>query len=377
MKRLALVLLAACLAVPCSAATLLVSPSGTPYKLADALKAAVDGDVIDLMPGEYSGGPLIVPAIKLTIRGVGPRPVIRADGKPLLTLQGGSLTLENLELRGARANDVNGAAVRLVAGQLKVLRCSFLDNEAGIWTGNEEASRLEIEDSVFGDAPRIEGQVVHLLSVGRIGRLSITGSRFHNGYEGHLIKSSARETHISYSLLSDGPNGESSYEIDLPLGGTAWLIGNVIEQSEGSRHPVMVSFGAEGRQWPQNKLFMSHNTLINRKWLPAWFVRFFDDRLPPGAELHAVNNLTVGGGVFEWGAKGHFGGNASALTRMLAAPDTWGYELPTGSWLRGGGVNPHNFVGGQDLAPKAEFALPVGRRLLPEPGSWSPGAFQR
>lgn len=376
MKRLALVLLAACWSWSCGAATLLVGPAGVPYTLADALKAASDGDVIDVMPGDYRGEPMAVPAIRLTIRGVGPRPVIRADGKPLLTQDGGTLTLENLEFRGARANDTNGAAVRLVSGQLKVVRCSFLDNESGIWTGNDENSRLEIEDSVFGDTPRVEGQVYHLLAVGRIARVSITGSRFHNGYEGHLIKSSARETHISYSLLSDGPRGESSYEVELPLGGMTWLIGNVIEQSEGSRHPVVVSYGAEGRQWPQNKLFMSHNTLINRKWLPAWFVRFFDDRLPPGAELHAVNNLSVGIGIFEWGANGHFAGNATGLTRMLAAPDTWGYELPAGSSLRGTGVDPRNF-GGQDLAPKAEFMLPVGRRALPPPSSWSPGAFQR
>lgn len=376
MKRLALVLLAACWSWSCAAATLLVGPSGVPYKLADALKAASDGDTIDVMPGDYRGEPLTVPPIRLTIRGVGPRPVIRAEGKPLLTQNGGTLTLENLEFRGARASDTNGAAVRLVAGQLKVVRCSFVDNESGIWTGNDENSHLEIEDSVFGDTPRIEGQVYHLLSVGRIARVSVTGSRFHNGFEGHLIKSSARETHISYSLLSDGPTGESSYEVELPLGGMTWLIGNVIEQSEGSRHPVVVSYGAEGRQWPQNKLFMSHNTLINRKWLPAWFVRFFDDRLPPGAELHAVNNLSVGIGIFEWGAKGHFGGNATALRRMLAAPDTWGYELPVGSALRGTGVDPRNF-GGQDLSPKAEFMLPVGRQPLPPLTSWSPGAFQR
>ncbi|WP_425257625.1 hypothetical protein ACPOLB_19160 [Rubrivivax sp. RP6-9] len=360
---------------PARAITLLVGPEGVPYKFSDAVAAAKDGDVIDVLPGDYKGETVTLPPVKLTIRGVGQRPVFRAEGRPMLTLRGGALTVENIEFRGARANDASGAGIRLESGRLLVRRCAFFDNEHGIWTGNDEAAQLDIEDSVFGDAPRIEGQLPHLLLVGRIARLRITGSRFHNGYEAHLVKSSARENDIRYNLLADGPGGEASYEVELPLGGMAWLVGNVIEQADGSRHPVVVSYGAEGRHWPQNQLYLSHNTLVNRKWLPAWFVRVFHDRLPADTQLVAVNNLVVGGGVLEWGAKGHFAGNGAALTQMLDAPDSWGFELPIGSWLRGRGVDPRPF--GETLVPKAEFTMPVGTRALPPPASWSPGAFQR
>jgi len=381
MKRLVLVLLTGLLCGPCWALTLLVGPNGVPFKLSEAVAMAKDGDIIDVLPGEYRGDVAVIPPMKLTIRGVGQRPVFRAEGKvaegkAIIVMRGGELTVENIEFRGARGPDANGAGIRLEAGHLKVQRCGFFDNENGIVTGNEESARLEIEDSIFGDAPRVEGQLYHLLYVGRIGRVAITGSRFHNGFEAHLIKSSAREFHLAYNLLYDGPTGEASYEVDLPVGGLAWLIGNVIEQAPGSQHPVVVSFGAEGKQWPQNTLYMSHNTLINHKLLPAWFVRFFRDRLPPGAALHAVNNLSLGGGVFEWGATGHFDGNYPALNGMLIAPETWGFELPAGSWLRGRGVDPRNF-GGQDLSPKAEFMLPVGKRPLPALTTWSPGAYQR
>lgn len=381
MKRSVLVLLMALLTGPAWALTLLVGPGGLPYKFSEAVAMAKDGDTIDVLPGEYKGDGVVIPPVKLTIRGVGQRPVFRADGKntenkAILVMRGGDLTVENIEFRGARALDANGAGIRFETGQLKVRRCGFFDNENGIWTGNDETARLEITDSVFGDAPRVDGEYHHLLHVGRIASVTITGSRFHNGYEGHLVKSSARETRLLYSLLHDGDTGESSYEVDLPVGGTAWLIGNVIVQAAESRHPVMVSFGAEGKQWPQNKLYMAHNTLINHKWLPAWFVRFFSDRLPAGAELHAVNNLSTGGGVFDWGATGHFDGNWPALNNMLAAPAQWGFELPGSSWLRGRGVDPRNF-GGQDLSPKAEFMLPVGTRPLPPQTSWSPGAYQR
>jgi hypothetical protein len=37
-------------------------------------------------------------------------------------------------------------------------------------------------------APKVVGGLYHLLNVGRIAKLSITGSRFQQGFEGHLIK---------------------------------------------------------------------------------------------------------------------------------------------------------------------------------------------
>ncbi|HRD86058.1 MAG TPA: hypothetical protein PLF63_12905, partial [Rubrivivax sp.] len=72
--------------------------------------------------------------------------------------------------------------------------------------------------------------------VGRIARAVVTGSRFYGGYEGHLIKSRARETRLLYNLIVDGPDGEASYEVELPNGGVAHLIGNVIGGPDAVSH---------------------------------------------------------------------------------------------------------------------------------------------
>jgi len=360
---------------------LLVGPGGQPTSLRAALAAAKDGDTIDLLPGEYRGETALIADRRLTIRGIGKAPVFIANGKideakAIWVVRGGEVTVENVEFRGARNDSANGAGIRLEGGRLKVVRCRFSDNENGILANDDEQATLDIDSSIFSEAPRVVGGLYHLLYVGRIAALSVTGSRFHRGFEGHLLKSRAQSNRITYNLIHDGEGGEASYEIDLPNGGLAWIIGNVIGQAAGSQNPVVVAYGAEGRAWPRSALYMAHNTLINDRLLPAWFLRVFRDRLPETAEVHAVNNLTVGAGLFSWGASGDFDGNYAAWSRSLVDPATLAFELDADSWLRGRGVDPRK-VGGQDLSPQAEFVLPVGTRPLPPLTQWSPGAFQR
>ena len=149
-------------------------------------------------------------------------------------------------------------------------------------TGNNETAELVVEDSEFGRTPQVVGGLFHQLYAGRINRVSIRGSRFHSGFEGHLIKSRARQTMIAYNLIYDGEDGQSSYEVDLPAGGDAVLIGNIIGQGRGTQNPVVVSYGVEGRTWPRNRLLLSHNTLISDAPF-AWYLRAWIDKLVPGA----------------------------------------------------------------------------------------------
>ena len=51
-------------------------------------------------------------------------------------------------------------------------------------------------------------------------------------------------------------------------------------------------------------------------------------------------------------------------------------RLPADAWLRGRS-DPAPAPDGMHLQPTEEFAWPIGRRPLPAPPSWSPGAFQR
>ena len=367
-------------ALTAQATTFVVGPNGAQMSFAQALADARDGDTIDLLAGEYRGEVATITQRKLLLRGVGGRPVFIAEGKAaedkaIWVVRDGDITVENVEFRGARVADVNGAGIRFEKGHLTVRRCTFFDNEMGIITANDPDAQLTIEDSEFGRAPHTVGGLLHLLYVGRIARLDITGSRFHLGFEGHLIKSRAKVSRIAYNLIYDGVGGEASYEIDLPSGGDATLIGNIIGQSRGTQNPVVVSYGAEGKAWDVNHLLMSHNTLIS-DYPVAWFLRAWPDKLGPDTKIRAINNLTVGLGIFTWGASGDFDGNYPAFKSMLAAPDALGFELPSSSILRGRDDDPR-VLGGEAAVPKSEFVFPIGTRPLTPPAEWSPGALQR
>ncbi len=370
------------LTAPARAETWVVGPDGQPNDLPGAVAKAQDGDVIEVLPGVYKGVHLVLEGRKLTLRGSGDKaPVFDGEGSmgpypALLLVRGGEVLLENLEFRGARSEQAAGAGVRLEGGKLTLRNCHFRDNEHGLNTSNDAQAELTIEASSFGMAPRVEGGLYHLLNVGRISRLTVSGTRFQQGFEGHLIRSRARETTLSYNMIHDGPGGGASYEVDLPNGGLATLIGNVIGQGRNTQNPVVVAYGTEGQPWERNRLVLSHNTFLNYGWMPAWFLRVFDDRLPADTEVIAINNLTAGMGLFSLGNPGRFEGNAIATFGMLRDAETYAFELPPSSYWRGKGVDPRS-QDGADLSPKAEFRWPVGTEQLPEKGRWSPGAYQR
>jgi len=386
LRRAVCLLVAVCgatLASGVSAAErLVVGPAGVPLTLQQALDIARDGDVIDILPGEYRGQHVVLDQRRLLLRGVGTRPVFNAERnvaapRAIWTVKGGEVVIENIEFRGARAQDAGGAGVRQEGGALLLRDCVFYDNEHGVLALNDDKATLTIENTQFGLAPQIVGGLPHLLNVGRIGKLSVTGSKFQQAFEGHMIRSRARESFIGYNFLHDGTSGGGSYEIDLPTGGVATVIGNVIAQSPLSQNRVMVAFGAESQAWEANALYLAHNTLINNRVSPAWFLRVWRDKLPAGTEVVAINNLLVGSGVFWLGASGQFQGNRPATLGMLMDSATYAFQLPPDSIWRGSGVDPRQ-VSGQNLSPKAEFNWPMGTKpLSSERSSWSPGAFQK
>jgi hypothetical protein len=349
--------------------------------LSEALRLARDGDTVLVQDGEYRGDVAVVHQKRLTIRGLGRRPVFFADGrhaegKAILVVRDGDIEIENIEFRGARVPDGNGAGIRFEKGRLRVRGCAFVDNETGLLTANFADAELIIEDSEFAQAPPHPGALHHLLYVGRIASLKVSGSRFSQGQVGHLLKSRARRTELAYNLLVDGVGGRASYEVDLPNGGDALLVGNIIGQSRHSENAVVVAYGAEGHAWPGSRLRMAHNTLLSDGYRPAWFLRVWQDHLPPDTAVQAVNNLSVGIGVFALGTSGEFKGNSAAMPWMLDDVTALDFALPADSPLRGRGVDPKDAFE-IDLSPKAEFTPPVGTRPLPTPMRWSPGALQR
>jgi hypothetical protein len=384
-RRLAIALLLAPFAagVACgqaAAAVIRVGPGEAVTRIADAARLARDGDTVEILAGEYRGDVAVWTQARLTLRGVGPRPVLAADnqsaeGKAIWVIRDGDFLVENIAFTGARVPDGNGAGIRFERGRLTVRGCAFTDNENGILAGGDADTELTIEDSEFSGAPRDRGPLMHLIYVGSIGRFTLTGSRFHQGFEGHLVKSRARENRVRYNLLYDGSGGRASYELEFPNGGVAHVVGNVIGQSSTTTNPVVVAYGAEGATHARNALYLVHNTLISERWYGALFLRVWRSKLPPDLQVHAVNNLTVGVGLFSLANQGAFNGNFPVWALALGDPVLLDFTLGSHSPLRGRGVEPPT-ADGASLAPTAEFNLPLGTRPIGRPLVWTPGAFQ-
>lgn len=359
--------------------TIRVGPGEAVATIEQAARMAGDGDLVEILSGEYRRQPVVWTQRKLTIRGLGQRPVMVADGasaegKAIWVIRNGDVTIENIAFRGARVADGNGAGIRFEKGHLHLRRCAFVDNEMGLLTGNAGDATLEIADSEFAEAPRHAGDLHHLLYVGAIGRFTLTGSRLQQGYRGHLVKSRARENHVAYNLIHDGPEGSASYELEFPNGGIAFVIGNVIGQGARTDNRTIVAYGAEGPRWPENGLYLIHNTLVNDH-VSTDFLHAWTEKLPAGTEVWAINNLTVGFGTFAPTFRGRFEGNRSTTRAELADYGGLPLKLVGHSPLRGTAGLPGS-VRGVSLLPVAEFTWPVGTRPLSTPAALAPGAFQ-
>jgi hypothetical protein len=208
--------------------------------IAAAARLARDGDIIEIVAGDYEGDTAVWTQSNLTIRGVNGRPRLIAAGelaeeKAIWVIRGDNVVVENIEFTGARVSHRNGAGIRFERGSLKIRRCVFIDNESGMLVGNDPSMTLEIEDSEFGNNGAGDGQS-HNLYVGTIGRLIVQGSYLHHARVGHLLKSRARENLILYNRLSDEPRGTASYELEFPVGGVALVIGTRGRETNSTLH---------------------------------------------------------------------------------------------------------------------------------------------
>lgn len=291
-----------------------VGPKRAIKTLAEASKLAVNGSLIEVDAGDYIADVAVWTQNNLKLRAVGGRVRLlangaSAEGKAIWVVRSDQMDVEGFEFSRAYVEDHNGAGIRLERGKLQVRDCKFVDNENGILTSNDPLAELDIVNSEFAHNGYGDG-LSHNLYVGAIARLSVTGSYFHHALVGHLLKSRAAVNDIRYNRLADGPGGRASYELEFPNGGLAYVVANVIEQSERTENPHLISYAAEGYRWPANALYLVHNTLVDRKPGGGVFLR-----VKPGeVKIVALNNLLVGSGQLETAGPGDYRNNVHAGT---------------------------------------------------------------
>ena len=356
-------LVGATLAAPASAAVRSVGAGqayATPCK---AFAAAATGDTIEIQAGTYSGDVCVISKSNLTIRGVGGRPVIDAagknsSGKGTWVISGSNITIDNVEMKGAKVPDRNGAALRL-QGTNFTLRNSFLhNNENGILSGENTASNIVLENNEFGYNGYGDGYS-HNVYIGKVAKLTFRFNFSHDARVGHNLKTRALYNNIAYNRFSSLRSGETgstaagkpSYEINVPNGGTTYITGNVIMQPTGSNNPIMVAYGEEGVGTRKTDLYVINNTFVNDDGSRGTFVSVRNAAV--GAKL--INNLFAGYGTVTNQTTATKKTNYQSLA--VSFVDRAGYDLrpAVGTLIVNAGSSPGTSSGGLSLKAASSY----------------------
>jgi len=333
----------------------------------------------------YSGNFCAINTSNLTIRGVNGRPRIDAagayaQGKGTWVVTGNNVTIDNVEMLGARVPDQNGAALRL-EGTNFTLRNSFIhDNENGILSGVNTASNILIENTEFGHNGYGTGYT-HNVYIGNAGSLTFRGNYSHDANVGHNLKSRAQVNTIAYNRFSSTPDGQTgstasgkpSYEIDLPNAGTAYVIGNIIQQPAGNSNPSLLAYGEEGATNPAQDLYVVNNTFLNDDTGSGTFIMVGSGVTKP---VLMQNNIFAGTGTLST--------QASTIDRTnyrSVAPgfvDRANYDLhPTANVLViNAGSAPGLSASGLSLTPLAQYKATAQSEARVATGVIDIGAYE-
>lgn len=344
------------------AATLQVGPGKTYAKPCAAIGAAAAGDVIEVdAAGNYDGDHCAWTTDNLTVRGVGGRAKIDAGkiaansegGKGIFVVGAPNATIESFELAGAVVASANGAGIRHEGTNLIVRNCYLHDNEDGILgsPSTVNTGELLIESSELADNGAGDG-LSHNMYLGHYAKLTLRFSYSHGAKVGHLVKSRALENHIEYNRLTDEVGTTASYELSFPSAGTAYVIGNIIEQAAASQNPNIVDYASEpGTLNPDLHLFVINNTIVNDGTGGTFVVD------PTATPAVLTNNIFVGPGTVCSQATANLTTNLTMSDPMLAAQATYDYQLLAGSPAVNAGTDP-GMGAGQSLAPMNEYVHP-------------------
>jgi MYXO-CTERM domain-containing protein len=349
------------------AATLQVGPGKTYAKPCAAIAMAKAGDVIEVdAAGSYAGDTCAWSTDNLTVRGVGGRAKIDLTGvtpaqqKGIFTIAAANATIENFELSGAAISagaGNNGAGIRHQGLNLTVRNCYFHDNQNGILGAPSTADmgNVLIERSEFAHNGAGDGYS-HNMYLGNYAQLTLQYSYSHRGNVGHLVKSRAHVNFVLYNRITD-EDGTASYEVDLPNGGTGYVIGNLIEQAATTQNPGIVTFAEEGvPAGYDTHLYVVNNTILNQKKTGTFVVD------PSTTPALIQNNVFWNGGTITSQASAVQTSNFDSSKGDPKFVDVARYDvhLAAGSPCIDKGTAPGSAASGQALAPMFEYVHPLG-----------------
>jgi len=354
---------------------------GQTYTLPSQVSTLVgNGDTVDIAAGFYPSDVAAWTADDLLLRGVGGLAHLGSNGmawgdKAIWVIQGDRTTVEWMEFSECSVPDQNGAGIRQEGLDLTVRQCYFHNNENGILGGEVHPSTILIEHSEFAYNGYGDG-FSHNLYIGNIDSLIFRYNYSHNAHVGHELKSRAHVNMIEYNRFSNEATGGASREIDLPNGGQAYLIGNVIQQGVLGQNSNMVGFGLEGLNNPgPHRLYAVHNTLVNEKTVGTFF------EMPTSILFKAYNNVLAGGGSFmsAW----PFGPDTMANVRNTSIPAlgfldaaNYDYHITPGSPANHIGFPAGMAISGYPLVAWYEYVHPADGIVRCQHATLDAGAYE-
>jgi hypothetical protein len=357
--------------------------SDKPYKTIRAAAAAAhDGDIVAIDSGVYAGDVATWRAKNLTVRGIGTsRPHLRADGvnesgKGIWVAQGANFVAENIEFSGATVPDQNGAGIRLESsGNVVIRNCYFHGNENGILGGGDTSTNVTVENSIFENNGYGDGYS-HNIYIDYANSFTLRFSYSHKAKIGHNVKSRARYNYILYNRIMDEQTGTASYQVDLPEGGQAYLIGNIIQQGPQASNSTIIAFAAENNNAGTLQFFLVNNTIVNDR-SAGQFVS-----LRSGTSARLVNNIFYGPGT-PWTTGGvtivqsnNYVEPDKKNTVRLAAPDQFDYHLLPDSPCVNAGIQPGT-ANGYSLSPVWEYGFDAMQLTRSVVGAIDVGAYEQ
>lgn len=364
-------------AMPLCAATLEVGPQRLLKLPSAAARLARDGDVVSIDAGIYRGDVASWPQHRLTLRGLGAGAHLdalgkTAEGKAIWVIKGNDIRIENIELSGATASALNGAGIRFEGSNLTLKNCHLHHNQMGILTGVNPNSDILIDSSEFNDNTvdyRQHGKLGHNIYIGNIRRFTLRDSYIHDAGTGHNVKSRAKENYLLYNRISDERNG-SSYLVDLPDGGAAYLVGNAFHQGANTENAAMLAYAAEHNQTePNQQLYLVNNTFVNDH--PGG--SFLNNHSISPALL--INNLLIGEAT-ELIGPNQQSHNIKAAKNALSNPADYDYRLAPGSAAIDQGMAPGLAANGFQLSPAFQYRHPRGSEVRRAQGAIDVGAYE-
>ncbi len=287
-----------------------------------------------------------------------------ADRQGIWVFTGSNKTVKNMEFENAavsNADGANGAGIRSSGVSLTVLNSYFHNNQDGLLESNIAGSNIVIENSEFYQNgvsnPKLTNGYgfTHNLYIGHCASLTFEYNYTHASNVGHLLKTRAAVNYILYNKITQ-ETGTSSYEIDIPNGGTSYVIGNEIEQGANAGNSTLLSYFEEGANAnnPGQDLYVENNTFVNQYGSGTFAV---DDSTSVGALLE--NNIWYGAGTVtnQSGATQTTNDAVSSDPSMFVNFTSYNYNLSStaGSPPVNSGTTPGSSTEGYSLNPNDQY----------------------